>query len=476
MSTSDSEILGGWLEKMSAAREQGRPCDRDELCCSRPDLRPKFDELADGHDFIQAHLQAQRITLNLAPGVQPIDGYRLVELLGEGGFGEVWKAERSGGFLVALKFISLQRPAGQTEKAALELVKNLRHGNLLTISASWVLGSTLVIETELADQSLHQRWQACRDQGLNGIPEQELLEYLAPIADALDYLHKQNIIHHDIKPKNILIKGGKPLLADFGLMQVLDAPASPWATRSFAAPEVAQGESNDPRVDQYALAVSFCRLVSGQFPYKVGEKWPDYASLNLSMLPGEQRVLVGKALAEKPEKRWSSCRRFVEDLRTVVGIAHYDFNIQSKDQLEDVAFIVKAAALAIRRPLLSLLTFAFREFVLAAIASGLVIVLYWVIIHIVDADGRFEHYGDGLAMKAFMMLAWCFRLFRCPTSYYLLAPSCVAVLLGVIQLCFGTPHLEEIVVAWLLGLSAMALLLGICRMFRLGPVRHRSTS
>src|SRR4051794_15312477 len=73
----------------------------------------------------------------LAPGVEVVAGFRLVERLGRGGYGEVWKANGPGGFLVALKFVSLSGQAGPIERRSLGVIKNIRHPHLLSLFGSW---------------------------------------------------------------------------------------------------------------------------------------------------------------------------------------------------------------------------------------------------------------------------------------------------------------------------------------------------
>src|SRR5262249_60786143 len=85
-------------------------------------------------------------------GTEPVPGYLLVRRLGEGGFGEVWEATGPGGFRVAFKFVALRGPAGRAELRSLEVIKNLRHPNLLTIFGTWVNDGCLIIGMELADR------------------------------------------------------------------------------------------------------------------------------------------------------------------------------------------------------------------------------------------------------------------------------------------------------------------------------------
>src|SRR5271166_5097605 len=96
------------------------------------------------------------------PEVEPIPGYRLIEPLGRGGFGEVWKCEAPGGLLKAIKFVAGQLSDLDTDPApaaeelkAIQLVKSLRHPFLLSMERVEVIGNELVIVMELADKNLN---------------------------------------------------------------------------------------------------------------------------------------------------------------------------------------------------------------------------------------------------------------------------------------------------------------------------------
>jgi serine/threonine protein kinase len=250
-------------------------------------------------------------------------GYTLVDRLGSGAFGEVWRALAPGEIPVAVK--RLHRPVedmvSKREEQSLEVMKALRHTYLLQTQAYWIQDERLHIAMELADGSLADWFKGCREQGMTGIPFEPLLAYFREAAEALDFLHQQGRIHRDIKPANLLHLHGHAKIADFGLARLFEndeATGTFCGTPQYMAPEMWRSHAS-PRSDQYCLAVAFVELITGRPPYAGKNQFtleaqhtagkPDLDGFS----PAERHVLL-RALAKNPEQRYPTCVAFVEAL------------------------------------------------------------------------------------------------------------------------------------------------------------------
>jgi len=309
-----------------------------------------------------------------AAGEEPVpgSGYRLTEFLGRGGFGEVWKAVGPGGTEVAVKMIPLGGMEGRKEFRALQLVKRIRHPNLVPTIAFWVRddsGTTLddavvsqldlraptidengfrataavpaaagsqavelIIVMGLGDVSLYDRLQQCQAAGEKGIPADELLHYMDGAAAAIDYLNRPvhdlgsgpvAIQHCDIKPHNIMIVGGAAQLCDFGLARAIGSvrmTTALAATLAYAAPECLQTGKPSGASDQYSLAMTYYELRTGQLPYSDAT----YGAVMSAVMQGDldfsaasqaEQAVLRRATLLDPAARFPSATEMVRCLR-----------------------------------------------------------------------------------------------------------------------------------------------------------------
>lgn len=260
----------------------------------------------------------------LTENAEPIPGYRLVRRIGVGGYGEVWKATAPGGLTKAIKFIfgHVQENRAARELKSLGRVKELNHPFLLSLERIELVAGHLVVVTEIADGSLKDLFEQCCEQGLPGVPREDLKRYLREAADALDYLFESHSLQHlDVKPENLLILGGHVKVADFGLLKDLQDTSVSLVnglTPKYSSPEVFDGRPSR-HSDQYSLAVVYQEMATGVCPYN-GRTAAQLASQHLhsppdlSPLTPHERFAVGKALSKDPNRRFRSCCEFVDRL------------------------------------------------------------------------------------------------------------------------------------------------------------------
>jgi serine/threonine protein kinase len=296
-----------------------------------------------------------------APGDEPIPGYRLVDWLGRGGFGDVWKAFGPGGAYLALKIMNVgENKNAVREYRALRQVMNIKHPNLVSIYGIWPKDKTgklivfpeteepdsvwikahsgeLIFAMDLGEKSLARRLEECREGGLAGIPTDELLDYMTEAARGIDYLnhpsshpgsvHKPTQ-HCDLKPANILVVGGSIKVCDFGLARPTDVRIStnPAATIPYVPPEYLIKEQASPSTDQYSLAVTYYELRTGYLPFpdpvsqfemmsKIVQGKLDFTKIASK----DETTVLRRATSPDPASRYPTVKEMVAELRRAVG-------------------------------------------------------------------------------------------------------------------------------------------------------------
>ncbi len=270
--------------------------------------------------------------IRVEPHSEIIPGYTLIERLGGGGFGEVWKALAPGGLHKAIKIVhgDMDTIGEESERAdqelrALKRVITVRHPYILSLERFDIIEGRLLIVMELADRNLWDRFKECRGQHLPGIPREELLGYMEETAEALDLMNGEYQLQHlDIKPQNLFLVYNHVKVADFGLVKDLKdrvaATITGGVTPVYAAPETFDGWVSR-YCDQYSLAIVYQELLTGKRPFSgnnVHQLVMQHVqeAPNLDALPPADRAAIGRALAKVPEERFGTCLELVRALRT----------------------------------------------------------------------------------------------------------------------------------------------------------------
>jgi serine/threonine protein kinase/dienelactone hydrolase len=281
--------------------------------------------------FISQTRTILRPMQELLPGTTLADKYNIIEILGKGGMGVVYKAEDTKlRRNVALKFLppELVQDKEAKERFVLEAqaAAALSHPNICTIhEIDEEEGKSFIAMEYVEGQSLKERIE----QGPLGI--NEVLDISLQVAEGLEEAHKKGIIHRDIKSANIMVtEKDQAKVMDFGLAKVkggtlLTREGTTLGTLAYMSPEQARGEEVDHRSDIWSLGVVMYEMLSGQLPfqgdreasilYSVVHEEPKPLKDMKRDLPPELQQIINRALKKKPESRYSSSAEMLKDLK-----------------------------------------------------------------------------------------------------------------------------------------------------------------
>jgi serine/threonine protein kinase len=268
---------------------------------------------------------------------QTISHYRIVEKIGEGGMGVVYKAEDLRlGRTVALKFLAAHLL--QSEDARKRFVREARaaaaldHPNICTLyEIDEFEGGAFMAMAYLEGRMLEARIAE------GPLPLPLAVDIAKQVAKGLQEAHAKGISHRDIKPSNICLleTGTKELVAkilDFGLARaagqtLLTRHDATVGTIAYMSPEQTQGSGVDHRTDIWALGVVLYEMITGQRPflgdyekaviYSITCEQPEPITSLRSGVPMQLEWIVDKALAKNPEQRYQSCVELIVDLDAV---------------------------------------------------------------------------------------------------------------------------------------------------------------
>lgn len=255
--------------------------------------------------------------------------YKILDKLGEGGMGVVYKAQDTKlDRAVALKFLPLHLNATEQDKARFlqeaKAAAALNHPNICSVMDVQEQDGQMFIVMEFVEgQMLKDR--------MSGMTLKQAIETGIQIADGLAAAHEKGIVHRDIKPENIMIrKDGIVQIMDFGLAKLqgvtrLTKEGSTVGTAGYMSPEQVQGHDVDHRSDIFSLGVLLYEMLAGQLPFRgVHETAMQYEIVNVEAapisalkpeIPADLDAIVLECLAKEPDERYQSAKEVAKDLR-----------------------------------------------------------------------------------------------------------------------------------------------------------------
>ncbi|HCO95762.1 MAG TPA: hypothetical protein DIU00_17755, partial [Phycisphaerales bacterium] len=250
----------------------------------------------------------------------------ILELLGQGGMGVVYKArQRQLDRLIALKILppQISETEAFTERFTREVrsLAKLNHPHIVTVHdfGKTETGLYFFVMEFVDGTDLRQVVRAGKTDSA------EALAIIPQICEALQYAHDENIVHRDIKPENILLdKKGRVKIADFGLAKLLDRPATIYTltkagqkmgTPHYMAPEqIEHPDQVDHRADIYSLGVVFYELLMGQLP--IGRFDPPSRKVRVDVRFDN---VVLKSLEYEPERRYQHASEVKTEIESIAG-------------------------------------------------------------------------------------------------------------------------------------------------------------
>ena len=260
--------------------------------------------------------------------------YKILEKLGEGGMGEVFKAQDTKlDRFVALKFLPSQLTASEDDKARFiqeaKAASAMNHPNICTIYSIEEFNDQLFIAMEFVEgKTLNDK--------KDSLSEKQKLEIGVQVAEGLAAAHEKGIVHRDIKPENIMIrKDGIVQIMDFGFAKLRSAEGASRLTKAgttmgtmgYMSPEQVQGLDVDHRTDIFSLGVVLYELLAGESPFKgMHDTAVMYEIVNVNPEPvssikpevnSEVDAIIFECLEKDPAERYQSAAEIARNLRRV---------------------------------------------------------------------------------------------------------------------------------------------------------------
>ncbi len=265
---------------------------------------------------------------------ESIGPYRLEELIGRGGMGDVYLASRADGAFDKKVAVKVLRSGGSGDQLSRQfrrerqLLADLNHPSIPSlIDAGQLDDGRMYFIGEYVDGVSISEY--CDDPALS---EKDKLTLLAKVGEALQHAHNNLVLHLDIKPDNVLVEAdGTPRLLDFGIARLFDEKLEGYRafTPGYASPEQVRGDRVTPASDVFSLGALAFRILTGERPFESPRFAPSETVLAererpetrvaqtalLDRLDEDLRAIVSEAMRDEPTERYPSVESFLRDLK-----------------------------------------------------------------------------------------------------------------------------------------------------------------
>lgn len=346
----ERERLGELFERAVALPAEERAAYVEKACGADDELRSELTSLlashAAGPDFLErmgaAVLPAafDASQEGILPGGRTVGRYEILERLGGGGMGVVYKArDPSLGRLVALKFLPSHLTTDPEARARLQsearAASALDHPNIAVV---YEIGATDPVSDDPRGRRLfiamaYYQGETLEEKISRGpLPVREALDYAIQLVDGLSRAHEAGIVHRDIKPANLIVTDRDEIkIVDFGVAKVTGAEPTREGARlgtvAYMSPEQTWGGAVDRRADLWSTGVVLYEMLAGVRPfrgegeeavvYRIRHDNPPSLETLRPGVPPELARAVNRCLAKDPALRYTSAAALLADLRSV---------------------------------------------------------------------------------------------------------------------------------------------------------------
>lgn len=328
-------ILAAALE-----REPGERSAYLDLACTEPSVRREVESLIAAHDQTDSFPQCPAVeATNLKSGTR-LASYEIIELLGAGGMGEVYKAhdtklKRQAAVKILPPVIVNDADALVRFRREAQVLASLNHPNVVTIYEIGQDGHTVFIAMEFVDGKVLSEVLAAGRMGID-----EVFDVAIQVAAGLAVAHQSGIVHRDLKPKNIMIRrDGLVKILDFGLSKLtrsfpqlpfdqttaVTIPRTILGTVDYMSPQQAAGLPVDFHSDQFSFGSLLYEMVTGKRPFErrtaaqtlaaIIEDEPEPATNLNPRAPPALDAIIRRCMKKDPEQRYTSTDELARELK-----------------------------------------------------------------------------------------------------------------------------------------------------------------